>query len=271
VTQLVALIRALVHTRAGGTNTDGVLLSNTRSVVATVKTPTTGNVHDGIEAAIRQLLDKARLRPAQVEAVMIGTTQFVNAVVERSDKLAKVAVLRLCGPSSHAIPSFAEVPAALRRVLFGHAALLSGGCEYDGSDIAPLDEKQLAEQAALLQRLGLRDVVVAGVFSPASPAQELRAGEVLSKAMAGCRVTLSHRVASSGLLERENAAILNAAIKPLAQQTIRAFRSALDSLGFARGCPLFLSQNDGTLLSAEAALQTPVLTFASGPTNRQES
>lgn len=49
-----------------------------------------------------------------------------------------------------------------------------------------------------------------------------------------------------GLLERENAAILNEALKPLAQQTIQAFRSALDDLGL--NCPFYLTQNDGTLI-----------------------
>ena len=49
-----------------------------------------------------------------------------------------------------------------------------------------------------------------------------------------------------GLLERENAAILNEALKPLAQLTIQAFRTALDDLGLK--CPFYLTQNDGTLI-----------------------
>ena len=49
-----------------------------------------------------------------------------------------------------------------------------------------------------------------------------------------------------GLLERENAAILNEALRPLAQQTIRAFRKALDDLGLK--CAFYLTQNDGTLI-----------------------
>ena len=49
-----------------------------------------------------------------------------------------------------------------------------------------------------------------------------------------------------GLLERENAAILNEALKPLARQTIQAFHSALSDLGL--NCPFYLTQNDGTLI-----------------------
>ena len=66
-----------------------------------------------------------------------------------------------------------------------------------------------------------------------------------------CYVTKSHEVAGMGLLERENAAALNATLRPLAAALIPAFRDALAALGF--GGRLFLTSNDGTLLSAEAA------------------
>ena len=67
------------------------------------------------------------------------------------------------------------------------------------------------------------------------------------------------------LLERENATILNASIQPLARKTISAFKAALCELGL--DCALYLTQNDGTLLSSEQAIEFPVFTFASGPTN----
>ena len=73
------------------------------------------------------------------------------------------------------------------------------------------------------------------------------------------------RSAAIGLLERENAAILNACLRPLARETVAAFRQAIADLGIT--APLYLTQNDGTLMSADFAEQYPVLTFASGPTN----
>ena len=68
-----------------------------------------------------------------------------------------------------------------------------------------------------------------------------------------------------GLLERENASILNASILTFAQRTIRGFQKAILALNLT--CPLFLTQNDGTLTTAAAAAQLPIRTFASGPTN----
>ena len=56
----------------------------------------------------------------------------------------------------------------------------------------------------------------------------------------------SPQIGLLGLLERENAAIMNEALKPLAQRTVRAFRTALDDLGLK--CAFYLTQNDGTLI-----------------------
>ena len=49
--------------------------------------------------------------------VSIGTTHFVNAVVERaSDKLAPIAAIRLCGPASRSLPPFADFPSNLKQL-----------------------------------------------------------------------------------------------------------------------------------------------------------
>src|ERR1700719_448344 len=65
----------------GGTNTDAVLLDGD-NVVFTVKRPTTKDVTSGILDALRALrADPAARLP--VDAVVIGTTHFINAVVQR--------------------------------------------------------------------------------------------------------------------------------------------------------------------------------------------
>lgn len=68
-----------------------------------------------------------------------------------------------------------------------------------------------------------------------------------------------------GLLARENAAILNASLRPYARSTIAAFRSSIKEIGL--DCPLYLTQNDGTLMASTFVGDYPVRTFASGPTN----
>lgn len=78
-------------------------------------------------------------------------------------------------------------------------------------------------------------------------------------------VSLSSDIGGLGLLERENAVIVNASLRPLARRTVKAFEAALQQLSVA--APLFITQNDGTLMSASRAAQYPVLTFNSGATN----
>jgi N-methylhydantoinase A/oxoprolinase/acetone carboxylase beta subunit len=67
------------------------------------------------------------------------------------------------------------------------------------------------------------------------------------------------------LLERENATIMNACLRELAAHIVAAFHSALAELGIE--APIYLSQNDGTLMAVDYAERYPVATFASGPTN----
>lgn len=97
---------------------------------------------------------------------MLGTTQFVNAVVQLRG-LSRVAVVRLCGPATRALPPCCALPPALRAAVGGATFLASGGHEYDGgSEISPLDEPQLRDIARQVAAAGIRCCVVAGVFSP---------------------------------------------------------------------------------------------------------
>jgi N-methylhydantoinase A/oxoprolinase/acetone carboxylase beta subunit len=89
----------------GGTNTDAAILdvtaldTDTRGVLATCKTSTTSQVTLGIQAAIKDVLAKSKVDRTKVLNVAIGTTHFVNAVVENdARRLNRVAVIRLCGP-----------------------------------------------------------------------------------------------------------------------------------------------------------------------------
>ena len=78
-------------------------------------------------------------------------------------------------------------------------------------------------------------------------------------------ITLSHDLGRIGLLERENVALLNACLQELARKTTSAFIDALRESGIQ--APLYLTQNDGTIMRAEIARSFPVYCFASGPTN----
>lgn len=156
----------------------------------------------------------------------------------------------------------------MRSLILGYYALVPGGLEVDGNPIADLDEAEIKRQCQVIQAKGIRSIVVNGVFSPidVSYRQEERAAAIIQAMLPGSHVVLSKQVANLGFLERENAAILNASILPFARKTIRSFQEPIKELGLK--CPVFITQNDGTILSGEAASRLPIRTFSSGPTNR---
>ena len=86
----------------GGTNTDAVLVEGA-IVVHAVKTPTTEDVTSGVLTALHSLVHGLGGSAGPVDAVMIGTTHFTNAVVQRRD-LMKAAALRIGLPASASLP-----------------------------------------------------------------------------------------------------------------------------------------------------------------------
>jgi N-methylhydantoinase A/oxoprolinase/acetone carboxylase beta subunit len=247
----------------GGTHTDAVVVDG-RSVLAEVKTPTTSDVTGGVVAALRGLVAEAGERVAGAAAVMIGTTHFTNAVVERR-RLVPTACVRLGLPATAALPPLVDWPEDLRAAAGGHAYLAHGGHEVDGRELAPLDRDELRGIAADIAARGLRSIAISSVFSPVNAAFEQEAAELLAAELPGTAISLSHEIGRIGLLERENATILNATLRPLAADIVAAFRAALAEFGI--DAPVYLSQNDGTLMTAEHTERYPVATFASGPTN----
>lgn len=155
----------------------------------------------------------------------------------------------------------------MRSLILAHYALVKGGLEVDGELISDINKEEIIEQCRIIKDKGIGSVVLNGVFSPIDTThrQEERAAEIVKEALPGCHIVLSKEVANLGFLERENAAILNASILPFAKKTIRSFQEPIKRLGLK--CPVFITQNDGTILSGEAATRLPIRTFSSGPTN----
>jgi N-methylhydantoinase A/oxoprolinase/acetone carboxylase beta subunit len=252
----------------GGTNTDAVLMDGNR-LIAFHKSPTTANVSDGIVAAIRAVLcnrggGNDHRPPQPIAAVMIGTTHFTNAFVERRD-LLPVGVMRIALPAARGVPPMTDWPADFRDAIGRNIYCVRGGYHFDGRMNSSLDERAVADAARDMRAKGLKTAAVCGLFSPVNAAMEDRAAEIIAQEAPEIAVTLSNRIGKIGLLERENAAIMNASLAGMAMNVVAAFAAALASLGI--DAPFFMSQNDGTLMHADVAAKYPVLTFASGPTN----
>ena len=246
----------------GGTNTDAVLMDGV-VLAASAKRPTTADVTSGIRDALGEVLRQLP-RSRRVDAVMVGTTHLTNALLERK-RLSPTAVLRLALPATESLPPLVDWPSELRNAMGAHTFMVRGGHEYDGREISPLDGAAIRRAIGKMRCEGVRAVAVSGVFSPVNPRHEEDTVSIIRQEAPEMRVSLSHENGRMGLLERENAAALNACLGDVADLSVRSIRDALASLGL--DVPLYISQNDGTLMDAEFASRFPVLTISSGPTN----
>ncbi len=112
----------------GGTNTDAVLLSG-KKVLGAVKRPTSGDVSSGISDAIGALISECGIKPDAISAVMIGTTHFTNAFIQRRE-LVPVYAVRIGFPASRGIPPFSSWPEDLKAVVCGGSAMIAGATRW---------------------------------------------------------------------------------------------------------------------------------------------
>lgn len=245
----------------GGTHTDAVLMDG-NAVVARTKTTTSEDVASGIEAALAVVLKDQD--PRAVSLLTIGTTQFTNAVVERKH-LSRVAVVRACLPAGRGLKLRGDWPADLADATDGGNYVIHGGHLYDGRTLADLDEGEIECVIEALSGSSPDSVVISSAFSPMQQDYEDALAARFSAALPQTHVCTSHHMGGLGLIERENATILNASLLKFAQRVVTAL--VRSSQHFGLGCPVYVSQNDGTLVDLERVSAFPALTFASGPTN----
>ncbi|MGE0423518.1 MAG: hydantoinase/oxoprolinase N-terminal domain-containing protein [Reyranellaceae bacterium] len=247
----------------GGTNTDAVLIEEGR-VSGAVKAPTSEDVTTGILDSLKALAATGVLQGKRIDGVMIGTTHFINAVVQRRH-LTQVGALRLGMPASASLPPFCDWPEDLADIVRGGVWMVEGGHEFDGRPFMPLDEAAITSAAREMKAKGLKAVAISAIFSPLDPSHEKRAAEIVAGEVPGASITCSSDLGRIGLLERENAGLLNAGLADLARDTIAAFEQAIRDSGIE--APLYITQNDGTVVEAAQARRLPVYSFASGATN----
>lgn len=247
----------------GGTNTVAVLAEGIR-ILAWGKVPTSEDTDVVVAAALHRVLREGGRAPDQVRGVSIGTTHFTNAVLQASG-LARTAAIRLSLPAARGVPPLTGWPAPLAAALGNHAYLCHGGHELDGRVISPLDPDELRRVADDLARHDIGSVAITSIFSPLTADVELAAADVLRAELPHLRVSLSHELGRIGLLERENAAILDAALFPVAERFTAACEGALTASGVT--APLHLCRHDGTLADPEEVRRHPVTALGVGPTN----
>ncbi len=245
---------------AGTASTDAVLVDRNDRPLAEIQLLALPEVGDAIGDAIRGALSSSGVDPARVTRAMLGASDVMSTALERR-AVNRVAVVRIGGPLTGALPPLCTVPAELRRAISAGECVVRGGAEYDGRPAAPVDEEELAR---FLRTVGgeVGAVAITGVFSPVTPDQELSAAEVVRRELGdGVSVSLSHEIGSLGLLGRENATVLNAALMGAARELGVSLHATLEAEHVE--AEAFLAQSDGSVMAIEHALRFPVLMIGS--------
>jgi N-methylhydantoinase A/oxoprolinase/acetone carboxylase beta subunit len=249
----------------GSTHTDAVVIDAGDNVIAATKTRTTPDVTSGIVEALKELINVSGICTEEVAAVMFGTTHILNAIVQRLG-LWKVGVIRIGKPATTAIEPMLDWPEKLRKAVGDLKVIIEGGHEYTGDEIASLNEEAVKKALELFKQEGVQAVAVSSVFSPVNPEHELKIREMVSEIMPDVPVVVSHEIGTLGLLERENATILNAATIGVMRKAIKALRNSLNELGFTEA-KMYFAQNDGTTAVAEYIERYPIFTVVAPISN----
>jgi hypothetical protein len=201
---------------------------------------------------LRSALETLPDHTAQLTVVDAG--ELATEALELGN-VARTAVVRIGAPLTLAVPPLTGWPGVLRSAVCAGTAVVAGGVEYDGA-AAPLDEDAIAR---FLEQTRPESVAVTGLFAPFAPDQELAAAEVARRTLGrAIPISLSHEIGTLGLLERENATVLNAALTGV-------FDDLADELRSHGASPHpYLARGDGTLVALIPALSLPVAAVGSG-------
>ncbi len=237
----------------GGTYTDAVLVDKTGHVHSSAKALTS---HDDLSRGIGEAFDGVLAGAAEpIGLVSISTTLATNAVVEGEGQ--RVALI-LIGEGREVLER-GDLGGAVGR---DRVEFVAGGHDGSGSERAPFDSAAL-EAAIERHADAVSAFAVAARFAVRNPAHERRARQLIAE-RTGLPVSCGHQL--SGALDaprRALTALLNARLIPLLTDLIGSVRGLLQTHGIE--VPLMVVRGDGSLVTAELALQAPVETILSGP------
>ena len=124
---------------AGATDIDAAILDPRDHLVARAKLAARRREEQhGIDAAIRAVVGQPGVDPRRVLDVVLGLTETLHDALA-PDRPAGVAVIRIGGPLTWAVPPLATWPDDVRQAVSAGEVIVRGGIEYNGSVAVPLD------------------------------------------------------------------------------------------------------------------------------------
>jgi N-methylhydantoinase A len=260
----------LIGVDVGGTFTDVVAVDEKTGEIRIFKTPSTpNNQAEGILRGIGSLCEDFTM----IRRISHGTTVATNTLLEGSG--AKVAIIttegfrdtleigrcrRMMADSifnTHFVRPKPPIPRWLR---FEVAERINAS----GDVTCPLCDEDILRVADLLRREDVGAVAVCFLHAYLNPSHEVRAKNLLARALPKVIVCTSHEILPEiREYERFSTTAMNAFIAPVMRRYVGALTETLK--GRAYKADLYTMASHGGVMSSETTVAHPIRTVLSGP------
>lgn len=214
----------------------------------------TGSDERALTALLRTVRSNA---PGPVDSVAWEFSELLNPV----NYAERVAALRLLPrqPVSNALGTH---PTALMRDLVGWRGMVHGGHDMFGLELAPPDIDGAVRAAHSATEAGYSALAITAAGAVGAAEHERAVAERVRDEIRGLRVCISHELGGLGILRRETATVLSAALQPRADELVACCERATAA---ALGHPTaWFAAADGGRVSAERLRAFPVVGLEAG-------
>ena len=251
----------------GGTFTDIVVDDTENNSIKTIKVLSTPE--NPANAVFNGL--NSNLEIENIDFIVHGTTVGLNAFLER--KGSRVLLIMTKGVSDTYTIARGD-----RKELYNVRYTKPGTLVprkdvfeveertmWDGSIKTKLNEDDLSNIAAIINKEDIKAVSICFLHSYVNPQHEIQSRNYLSKLIKeDVVISLSHEIAREWReYERASTAVMNSYIGPVTNNYLKSLQKQLEGSNYKK--PLYIMQSNGGVIRAESALEQPVKTLLSGP------
>ena len=258
----------------GGTHTDLVLFDQQAGDIKVEKVSSTpANPALGVLGGVRRFLD-AGIDPGEIGFFAHGTTITTNALLEmRGARVGLMvnagfnAIQEIQNQSRDGNPFdyFYDKPSPIAPQ--SRTRQIPGRIDYEGNELAPLDEAAVKDAALSLASAGVESIAIAYLFSYMNPDHEQRTRAIIKSVAPDIHVSISSEVLPR-IREwpRLSTTLVNAYLAPVLTRYIAELSDGLDDLGITTQQKFLMQSNGGVMPFAAATRgENTVHTLLSGP------
>ena len=264
----------MVGVDTGGTFTDLIAFEVDTGELHVAKVPSDpADPSNAVMAALGELFASG-IDAGDVVSLVHGTTVATNAILE--GKGVKTGLLITDGfravyeargwarpEATDLIDPFYRKPPLLAPQALTHG--IPGRMDYQGDELAPLDEDAVRAAAKSLREQGVESVAVCYLFSFQNPDHEQRTAKILREELADWRVSLSSVVLPTiREYPRQSTTVIDAYVGPIMQRYLERLSDRLADHGVVTP-QVFLMQSNGGLMRITIGARFPNQTLLSGP------